>query len=266
MLAALWSDKENQLIHMKNAIEITALTADQKMTMSSRFLTLLKEYQDRSVRYSYTFNTLRIIITVGSLIVPALLSVQYTAGNVSTASANISAQVYWIVWNLSLFVTISNGVMALMKVDKKYYILNTTYQHLLSEGWQFVHLSGKYSGFYTPSVAASHHNQFVYFCNMIEKIRMKQIEEEYYKLDQAHAHAGHVPQQDQLVPPTPVTIKASALPFSSLGEKTPTIVNEDTEDTEASATVSTASTVRKKHPQRIKELGPIEEGEGDEHT
>jgi hypothetical protein len=138
---------------------------------------------------------------------------------------------------LSLFVTISNGVMALLKVDKKYFVLNTTYQHLLSEGWQFIHLSGKYSGFYTPSAAASHENQFIYFCNMVEKIRMKQVEEEYYKIDQAHSHgSGSGQSQEQLVPPTPAkaSIKSSAiLPFGDIGEKSPIIVNDESaEDTE----------------------------------
>jgi hypothetical protein len=166
---------------------------------------------------------------------------------------------YWLVWNLSLFVTISNGVMALLKVDKKYFVLNTTYQHLLSEGWQFIHLSGKYSGFYTPSATPTHQNQFIYFCNMVEKIRMKQVEEEYYKIDQAHSHGSTGGQgQEQLVPPTPAkaSIKSSAiLPFGDLGEKSPMIVNDESEDTTKLSIGSTAAdapkgeaTVRKKHP------------------
>ena len=231
--------KENKQIGLlREAIQVTTLTEEQKRTVSSRYLSLIDEYSGRVTRYSVSFNTLRIVITVGSLIVPALLSVQYTAGNVSSSDATMSAQMYWLVWNLSLFVTISNGIMALLKVDKKYFVLNTTYQHLLSEGWQFIHLSGKYSGFYTPSATASHQNQFIYFCNMVEKIRMKQVEEEYYKIDQAHSHGSGSSSgqgQEQLVPPTPAkaSIKSSAiLPFGNIGEKSPIIVNDESEDTE----------------------------------
>lgn len=231
--------KENKQIGLlRDAIQVTTLTEEQKRTVSSRYLSLIDEYSGRVTRYSVSFNTLRIVITVGSLIVPALLSVQYTAGNVSSSDATMSSQMYWLVWNLSLFVTISNGVMALLKVDKKYFVLNTTYQHLLSEGWQFIHLSGKYSGFYTPSAVASHENQFIYFCNMVEKIRMKQVEEEYYKIDQAHSHGSGSSSgqgQEQLVPPTPAkaSIKSSAiLPFGDIGEKSPIIVNDESEDTE----------------------------------
>lgn len=268
--------KENKQIGLlRDAIQVTTLTEEQKRTVSSRYLSLIDEYSGRVTRYSVSFNTLRIVITVGSLIVPALLSVQYTAGNVNSSDATMSSQMYWLVWNLSLFVTISNGVMALLKVDKKYFVLNTTYQHLLSEGWQFIHLSGKYSGFYTPSAAASHENQFIYFCNMVEKIRMKQVEEEYYKIDQAHSHGSGSSSgqgQEQLVPPTPAkaSIKSSAiLPFGDIGEKSPIIVNDESEDTEkifipplgrgqalgsaqpssrgGSSTSAQEATVRKKH-------------------
>ena len=206
---------------MQDAIIMTELTDSQKATLSARFITLLTEYKVRASRYSHSFNFLRSTITVGSLIVPALLSVQYATGNVNSSTANIGAEVYWVVWNLSLLVTISNGIMSMLKVDKKYFILNTTYQHLISEGWQYIHLSGKYSGFYTPNTIATHKNQFVYFCNSIEKIRMKQVEDEYYKVDTSHSHT-QPSQHDQLVPPTPLN------PTSLVEQKSLTILNEDT--------------------------------------
>jgi len=262
----------NPIVLVKEALATTSLTAQQKLTVSGRFISLLYEYNGRSNRYSFSFNTLRIIITVGSLIVPALLSVQYASGNVNSSTASISSEVYWFVWVLSLLVTISNGVMTLLKVDKKYFTLNTTYQHLLSEGWQFVHLSGKYSGFYTPSAAASHQNQFIYFCNMIEKIRMKQVEEEYYKLDQSH---GHGTPHDQLVPPTPAAIKNGALlPFSDQDseEKTSIIINDDSDNSSKiffkEPPPKQGTTVRKKHPPAAVQTTPgaVEQGGEDERS
>jgi len=131
-------------------------------------------------------------MSVGSLIVPALLSIQNTS-----TTAQIQAQVYWIVWTLSLFVTISNGIMTLVKVDKKYYVFNTIYHHLMSEGWQYIQLSGKYSETKTNE-QSSHTNQYTAFCHSLEKIRMKQIEDEYYKVEN-----NHPTQQSEIVPPTP---------------------------------------------------------------
>ena len=67
----------------------------------------------------------------------------------------------------------------MFKVDKKYYFLNTTMERLRSEGWQYVGLTGRYSG-----SSSTHQNQFLTFTHHIEKIKMKQVEEEYYKMQE----------------------------------------------------------------------------------
>jgi hypothetical protein len=61
-------------------------------------------------------------------------------------------------------------------------------EQLRSEGWQFLELSGRFSGFYTPKEKATHTNQFLYFCHAVEKLKMKQVEEEYYKSTEANLH------------------------------------------------------------------------------
>ena len=91
--------------------------------------------------------------------------------------------------------------MTLMKIDKKYYTLHTTLHQIVSEGWLYIELSGKYSGFKTPSDLPTHANQYVFFCQTLEKIRMKQVAEEYYKLNDAQQQATL--DKDQLIPPTP---------------------------------------------------------------
>ena len=181
----------NSIVLLESAIQKLSLPEANKEFIQFRLISILKEYRIRVQRYSVSFNTMRVTITVGSLIVPALLSVQYTQ--------NHQQEVYWIVWVLSLLVTISNGILTLLKVDKKYYTLHTTYQHLLSESWQYIHLSGSYSGFYTPTQQVSHQNQYIFFCNRIEKIRMRHIEDEYYKVIEQGTQ-----QKEAIVPPTPL--------------------------------------------------------------
>ena len=175
-----------------------ALQPSRLTTLQARYQSLLHMYSRRTARYSCSFHTLRLIITIGSLIVPALLSVQ----NNGTPSA--SQEVYWVVWVLSLLVTISNGVVTLLKIDKKYYLLNTVYQQLMSEGWQYIHLSGKYSGQKTPGSPPTHENQYPFFTHAIEKIRMRHVEEEYYKVTDVSAQTQQAGQADSLVPPTPL--------------------------------------------------------------
>jgi hypothetical protein len=208
----LQTHNENQIELVTEAIESLNLSHQKKLSIKHRFISLLEEYTFRSNRYSKAFHSLRIIISVGSLIVPALLSVQFTGGSSSSgsSSANVSTSVYWVVWVLSLCVTISNAVMTLMKIDKKYYTLHTTLHQIVSEGWLYIELSGKYSGYNTPGDAPTHENQYVYFCHSLEKIRMKQVGDEYYKLTDANQQNAKVNEGNQLIPPTPMH-----LPFTS---------------------------------------------------
>ena len=211
----------NQIQLIKEAFDVIGIDDNQKLIIKHRFTSLLEEYGDRSLRYSISFHTLRITITIGSLIVPAILSVQFTG-------TQTSISVYWIVWFLSLLVTISNALLTLLKVDKKYYTINTVFHHIVSEGWLYIELSGKYSGFKTPGETPTHKNQFVYFCHSLEKIRMKQVEDEYFKLTEVNNNAHKT--QDQLIPPTPL----KGLPFSttaSEGINSSGLVNDSARNT-----------------------------------
>ena len=158
--------------------ELATLDEFNKLLLRRRFLRLHQEFERRCFYISILFHISRLIITVGSLIVPALLSIQYTGGS----SKDTTMEIYWTAWTLSLLVTTSNGILTLFKIDKKYYSLHTSMEQLRSEGWQFLELSGRYSGFYTPNEKPTHQNQFLYFCHVIEKIKMSQVELEYYRL------------------------------------------------------------------------------------
>lgn len=208
---------KRDIVSINEALSLIDLDDSRKKILQLRVDGLLHEYKLRCRIYSVTFHTLRTTTTVGSLIVPALLSAQYVNGSVTSEAATIGLQVYWSVWIISLFVTICNGLLNLMKIDKKYHVLHTCYQHLISEIWQYVQLSGKYSGSNMPGLEATHLTQYVYICNTLEKIRMKHIEEEYYKIAEQTAAPA-----DSLIPPTP---------FKQLPEEKSIVLVNDTETT-----------------------------------
>jgi len=195
-------------IQFANVLENIPLNPLKKQIITVRYNQLVMDLEEQTFRIAICFHTARSIITVGSLIVPALLSIQYTNGN----SSNLT--IYWTTWVVSLLVTVCNGLSTLMKLDKHYFHLHTVREQLISDGWQYAELTGKYSGFHTPHRAATHENQFLYFSHSIEKIRMQQVQEEYYKVAEQPAHAAsHAdsaksPGQPQanlhlLLPPTP---------------------------------------------------------------
>jgi hypothetical protein len=167
------------------------LTEFQRNTVTTRFITVVECIHQRARYYSVWFHVGRTIITVGSLIVPALLSIQYS----SSFQDSLPYIIYWITWVISLLVTTSNGIMTLFKIDKKFYFLHTTYEQLMSEAWQYIHLSGKYSGYYLKGGMPTHQNQYVFFCHNLEKIKLKQVEEEYYKLIESYQANTNTPKK-----------------------------------------------------------------------
>jgi hypothetical protein len=190
----------------QTALENVNLTPLQRSILEKRYVDLVNQFARRCFVVSIFFHTSRAFVTVGSLIVPALLSIQYTdASPAASSSYSMSYQIYWITWAISLLVTTFNGVQNIFKFEKKYYFLHTTMEQLRSEGWQYIELSGRYSGFYTPNERATHENQFVYFCASIEKIKMRQVEEEYWKINEASQETSKdtPAKKNTLIPPTP---------------------------------------------------------------
>jgi len=169
------------------------LEAYKKSVLQRRYLEVLRNFHMRARRLEISFYLTRLIITVGSILVPALLSIQ---------GSSLSVQMYWATWTISLMVTISNGIMSLFKIDKKYFFINTTLEMLHSEGWQYIALSGRYSGKET-AIIATHENQFLVFSHMFEKIKMRQVEEEYWKFTDTSGVGNATNQKNAFITPTP---------------------------------------------------------------
>lgn len=226
-----------------NSLPIEYMIADLHLepkiqaSLRYRYVSLVREFRRRAGRLSLLFNASRIIATLGSIIISSLLSIQYTTVGAADPSrpedlAQQNRLIFWITWSISFFVTASNGLLTLFKLDKKYFFVHTTLEQLVSEGWQYIQLTAKYSGFYTPGQDPTHENQYLYFCHSIEKIKMRQVEEEYYKLTEMHATvagsaaeakaaavvaaaAAGVKQEDTMGPNVIISPQRAALPPSA---------------------------------------------------
>jgi hypothetical protein len=166
-------------------ILLPSLTPLQKTAIRIRYVELLLTFNRRCTYYAFLFRLLRLIVTVGSLLVPALLSVQY--------DDKYKTDMYWATWVISLAVTTSNGIFTLFKIDKKYYFIHTIRELLISEGWQYISLTGRYGTgghLLAAGEARNHEVLYPFFCHYIEKIKLKQVEEEYYKGIESNQTAG----------------------------------------------------------------------------
>lgn len=161
--------------------KITDLERHQKEIIKNRFFTIIHELEKSCNKVHYYFHMFRWLITSGSLIIPALLSIQNIDEETSLIK-NHEILIYWITWFLSIIVSGCNAYYTLYKIDKQYYLYHSTYEVIRSEGWQYLQLSGKYSGhFLRDNEKPTHSNQFLYFCVEIERIKMRLVSEEYIK-------------------------------------------------------------------------------------
>jgi Protein of unknown function (DUF4231) len=166
-------EKNHKNIVEKIKINIRQLkiVSKDKQTLNSRYLDLVKKYHINQNYYYISFNFGRLIVMFGTILVPALLNSE------TIIDKNV---VYWAVWTISLTVSLINAYINVFKIDKKYYSNMWMLENLVCEFWQYNSLCGKYSGGYTHS-KPNHQNQFVYFCNNVERLQMKNVEENYPK-------------------------------------------------------------------------------------
>ena len=226
----LYKDRSN----FQNILQELEISEVQKQIIKIRYLSILENYQRRARNYSCIFFTGHFIITVGSLLVPALLSIQNSDKSFTYTASNFSAQIYWITFVISLLVTTFNGILTLFKVDKKYYFLHTNLERLRSEGWQYFSLTGRYAVLKEKDRerAGTHINQFVHFIHFVEKIKMKQVQEEYYKADEKTTQApgpnsGGGQELYPLSPDQPLNSMANQVPDAVQRALNSIIVSQD---------------------------------------
>lgn len=150
---------------------ISGLTFFQRRILELRYLSLIEDYQRRLFYIDILYHFSRSLVSVGSVAVPALLSIQ-------SPTSQSSVSLFWSAWVVSLSVTICHNFSTLFRFDKKFFGLHSTLERLKSEGWQYLELTGNYSGHY-GHVSPTHANQYVYFLNKVERLKLKQSQEEY---------------------------------------------------------------------------------------
>ena len=155
-----------------NIIETLELESEtDKSILKSRFLGEVLNYENRRNHTKKYYNIFRFIVTTGSILLPAVLSM----GQMDPAKLpkNFDSISYWLSWTISLMVTASNGFLQLFSLDKNYFEFALTTEQLKTEGWQFFQLSGKYED------CEDHKEAYKPFSKSIENIKRKQVEKEF---------------------------------------------------------------------------------------
>ena len=151
--------------------ELDLEKAYDKSIIKFRFLNEISFYEEKRDHTKKYYNAFRFIVTTGSILLPAILSM----GQMDPAKlpANFDMISYWASWTISLMVTASNGFLQLFSLDKNYFSYSMVVEQLKTEGWQFFGLSGKYEDY------ESHQEAYKVFSKSIESIKRKQVEQEF---------------------------------------------------------------------------------------
>ena len=160
---------KEQVLDIINGLNLNSET--DKSILKSRFLYEVLNYDMRRNHTKKYYNGFRFIVTVGSILLPAILSI----GQMDPAKLpkNFDRFSYWASWTISLTVTACNGFLQLFSLDKNYFEYAITSEQLKTEGWQYFQLSGKYEEY------ESHKAAYRPFCKSIENIKRKQVEKEF---------------------------------------------------------------------------------------
>ena len=160
---------KEQVLDIINGLNLNSET--DKSILKSRFLYEVLNYDMRRNHTKKYYNGFRFIVTVGSILLPAILSI----GQMDPAKLpkNFDRFSYWASWTISLTVTACNGLLQLFSLEKNYFEYAITSEQLKTEGWQYFQLSGKYEEY------ESHKAAYRPFCKSIENIKRKQVEKEF---------------------------------------------------------------------------------------
>ena len=143
----------------------------RKKIIHDRYILRVKQYKDQ-YNYNNRWNDLlKIIITIGSLAIPTMISLQqYNRDCVNSPEKScentndLNSLLFWISMATSFLISISSAIRELYQLDKKVIYQLETKEALVAELWKYIELSGKYTRY------SNHEDAFIYFCNKMEKI------------------------------------------------------------------------------------------------
>lgn len=176
---------------------IPGLGPIQVRIIELRYCGLLVAYKARLVYIDAFYHASRAFISLGSVAVPAMLSIQ------SPTAPSPSVYLYWMTWTVSLLVTVLHNFTTLFRFDKKFFGIHSVYERLVSEGWQYIQLGGRYAGQFGKCIP-THANQFLYFMNSIERIKLKQVHDEFNAITESDKDKGDKAHQQQQTSEAPV--------------------------------------------------------------
>jgi len=164
VMCACFSDFESKV---QAVVDDLTLSVGKKKIIRKRFIKEVLYYEKKSKSSTRKYNSCRLVIAIGSMILPTLQTIQ---GSENVKGWN--TELYWTAIGTSLSVMIANTFISMFHLDKRYFAYHLTNEKLKSIGWKYFELSGIFSG-------KSHEENWTKFWNEIEKAKYLQVSSEF---------------------------------------------------------------------------------------
>ena len=152
-------------------IDNIKLSKYRRNILKKRYTKLVIYYENYATDINRKYNTCRLFISVGSMILPTLQTIQ----NNETVVA-YKDEIFWAAIGTSLGVMISNNLISMFSLDRKYIMYAVTAEKLKAIGWKYFELSDMFS-------TKTHLENWVLFWNEVEKIKRMQVIAEFTDTD-----------------------------------------------------------------------------------
>ena len=137
----------------------------KRKIMYKRFVNEVDYYEKIASNITLQYNFLRIMITIGSMLLPTLQTIQ---GNKQITMYD--SYIFWISIFVSLKIMICNGIISLFKIDQRYTLYNLTSEKLKKAGWNYLERTGRYT-FTKNNEEADYSYNLILFFEEIEQIK-----------------------------------------------------------------------------------------------
>ncbi len=144
-----------------DALRTINLSGQAKSMITLRYMDLVDEFEKSNQSVTKFYNTLRVLVTVGSLLIPTLVTIEDIE--------NEKGPLFFIILGVSLTVSISNGVIETFSLVRRHHTNLSTSESLQMEGWSFATLCGRYFKY------ENHEDCWRKFVNNVEHIHANAI-------------------------------------------------------------------------------------------
>lgn len=149
----------SKFVYLLDQMEITPF---QKEMIKSRFVTEVNEIEFDYARSVVLFIGLTNLVTVAGILITSFTTLT-KATNLDLYWQNVLS---WLVWMLSLMLTLANGWLTTFGIYKKYVLCDVTLEKMYNEGWSFIAGVNRYD-------KLSLDDRCNVFCSKIEQIITK---------------------------------------------------------------------------------------------